>query len=602
MPFQPLVTAFRNMASLPLLTKELIEQSHSKRMYILRVLYAVILYGFALWQYDSITGGASGGGFVNLGRGHEFFTILVDIQKFAIYLLLPAITCGAVTVEKEKDTLGLLLLTKLGPMTIVVEKLLSRVIAMGTYQLLSLPLFAIVYGIGGVELSGLIAAIIELTALSIAVASVSILCSTWFRTTSEAFIMTYVLVLSIAGCVQFDKEILASIQMRSNSPFATAMPSLTQTLMAPILIAIQSFVFSGIFVLIASRTLFRRAFVSPKNILLGIFQSVDRFFNALNDSTTGGIVLVKDREGLPLFQPISWRETRKRSLGTFRYQFRILTLLLTPLIFVIAAVLSEGRVDFTSPFRGFPVYFWLVAMICVTIHSTGVIAAERMRQSLDVLLVAPLTASEIVSEKLAGVRRLIKILIVPFAVLVTFQAIWSGYVMPAGSTLNQTTDFWLELVSSSLAPLVFMPVLMWVGFHFGLRLRSQMQAILATVAAVLVICLLPLAIAKYLDLESLALSPGVSRWNRAPWSVCLSWISPLRSMFETNNFGMEDDFGFYNAPNVPIAIPVKFEMFRWVSVTIHFVFYGLVWACLRQYALNSFSRVVKRSESQKEER
>ncbi len=587
------------MASLPLLTKELIEQSHSKRMYILRVLYAVILYGFALWQYDTITSGPAGGGFVNLGRGREFFTILVDIQKYAIYLLLPAITCGAVTVEKEKDTLGLLLLTKLGPMTIVVEKLLSRVIAMGTYQLLSLPLFAIVYGMGGVELSGLIAAIIELTALSIAVASVSILCSTWFRTTSEAFIMTYVLVLCISGCIQFDMEIFGSIQMRFYNPYATATPSLTQALMAPTLIAIHSFIFSGIFVLIASRTLFRRAFVSPKNILLGIFQSVDRFFNALNDSTTGGIVLVKDREGLPLFQPISWRETRKRSLGTFRYQFRILTLLLAPLIFVIAAVLSEGRVDFSSPFRGFPVFFWLVATICVTIHSTGVIAAERMRQSLDVLLVTPLTASEIVFEKLSGVRRLIKILIVPFAVLVTFQAIWSGYVMP-GSTLNQTNNFWLELVSTSLAPFVFMPVLMWVGFHFGLRLRSQMQAILATVAAVLVICMLPLAIAKYLDDVSLAFSPGVSRWNRAPFSVCLSWISPLRSMFVTNNFGMEDDFRSYNAPNVPNVIPVKYELLRWVPLTIHFGFYGLVLACLRQSALNSFSKVVKRSEPQKE--
>ena len=178
--------------SLPLLTKELIAQAQNKRTYVLRVIYAVALYGLALLQYQLISGDGVAG-VMNMGGGRRLFDNLVMLQSAMIFLLIPPITCGALTIEKEKDTLALLLLTKLSPLTIVFEKMLSRVFTMATYQLLSLPLFAIIYGIGGVDLGDIIVAIAGLASLTFLVASISILCSTWFRTTSSAFVWTYIL-------------------------------------------------------------------------------------------------------------------------------------------------------------------------------------------------------------------------------------------------------------------------------------------------------------------------------------------------------------------------------------------------------------------------
>ena len=571
--------------SLPLLTKELIEQASNKRTYILRVVYAVVLYGAALWQYSDISSGGASAGLMNLGKGQAFFQMLITVQSIAIVFLLPAITCGALTVEKEKDTLALLLLTKLSSWTIVFEKLVSRVLAMGTYQLLSLPLFAIVYGMGGVELRGIIHAVVSLLALTVVVASVSILCSTWFRTTAEAFIMSYV-ILFIFGCglaASIEYTRVQTLRMNQRTwPNIPKGPSVLQSFTAAFStdtsIALQAFAFCLVCVLIASRVLFARAFVPPRNMILEVFQRADRFFNELNKSTTGGIVLVPDHETLPLFQPITWRETRKKSLGTFRYQFRILMFLLAPLVLVIAAILSEGRNDFTSPFRGFPAFFWFVSVICLTIHSTGVIPAERIRQTLDVLLVSPLKPSEIVLEKLSGVRRLIKILTVPFVVLIVFQAIWTGYVLQgATQTSTRGVNFWLELVTASLVPLFYMPLIMWVGFQLGLRLRNQIQAILATFVVVVLACIIPFVIVPFV----LGLPFGLRYQHQIS---LLRWASPLQMAFPTAVFG----------PGYKLF--EENTLLAWVVVAVHFTLFGTIWWWFRRNALRSFSAVVRRME------
>ena len=566
--------------SLPLLTKELIEQANNKRTYILRVVYAVVLFGAALWAYSDLNNGGASAGLVNFGKGRAFFEMLVNVQTFAIILLLPAITCGALTVEKEKDTLALLLLTKLSSWTIVFEKLVSRVLAMGTYQLLSLPLFAIVYGMGGVELSGIIHAVISLLALTIVVASVSILCSTWFRTTSEAFILSYVILFFFGCCHAFAIELMYVQTLRMNqrnwpniSQGQSFWQAITAAFSTDTAISLQALAICLASVLIASKVLFARAFVPPRNIILELFQRADRFFNELNESTTGGIVLVPDRETLPTFQPITWRETRKKSLGTFRYQFRILMFLLAPLVLVIAAILSDGRNDFTSPFRGFPAFFWFVSVICLTIHSTGVIAAERIRQTLDVLLVSPLTPAEIVLEKLSGVHRLIKILTVPFAVLVLFQAIWTGYVLQGALQSKQrSVDFWLELVTATLVPIFYMPIIMWVGFQFGLRARTQIQAILATFTTVVLACIIPIVLVSTFSIM-----------HQRFFSLML-WVSPLQMAFPTSVFGPGYNLFQDNT------------MLAWIVVLTHFALYGTIWWWLRRNALQSFSKVVRRME------
>src|SRR5688572_3503195 len=109
---------------LPLLAKELLEQAARPRTYIVRTLYAALLFFFALLifyfsSYESIANPLA-----LFGRGREVFFNVVRLQFAGVLLFMPAITCGAITAEKERNTFGLLLLTRLSPTTILLEKLL----------------------------------------------------------------------------------------------------------------------------------------------------------------------------------------------------------------------------------------------------------------------------------------------------------------------------------------------------------------------------------------------------------------------------------------------------------------------------------------------
>ena len=140
----------------------------------------------------------------------------------------------------------------------------------------------------------------------------------------------------------------------------------------------------------------------------------------------------------------------------------------------MAAVMADGRVNFEGPVPGFLGFFWIVSVICITIHATGVVPSERIRQTLDVLLVMPLSPRDIVLEKLAGVRRLIMILLVPFATLLAFQATWNGYIAVSSSLIDRNKAI-LKLATMVLSSVTYMHLIMWLGLQLGLRMRTQMQ-------------------------------------------------------------------------------------------------------------------------------
>lgn len=569
---------------LPLLTKDLIEQAAWRRTYVLRVVYAVVLYGAALWVYADIAGGGANAGVTNLGRGRQMFDMLVGVQFGAIIVLLPAICCGAITSEKERDTLGLLLLTQLSPTTIVLEKLISRLVTMGTYQLLSLPLFAVVYGLGGVELFEIIAAIWFLAWWSAAVGAWSIYSSAWHRTTAGAFISAYLLVpLAIifgTSCLNAVTPAMAEIwQPNVDMTWARFIMCMLGSMILMFVMALPLLGCTWFAVAAAQMQLLPRAFVPPRNLLLEFFKKLDAFFEELNQQTTQGVVLVRDQDYGPVFDPIAWRETRKKSLGTVRYLFRLLVVLEVPLVLAISwTIVDTQSQSFNGPTSFFLAVLWPIAAVAVAVHATNVLASERSRQTLDVLLVAPMSPEELVTQKLAGVRRLIGVLSVPFATLLIFQTIWTLYVV-RGLYLFQSGSqegivFLHEVLGMAVAMIVYLRLIQWLSFHLSMRLKNQTQAVLISLAVLIGVCALPFLIVTLLEV---ILDGRPSVLEFLDW---LTWFSPARVLFhrhftERGAWAMDPWFiGF--GTHVALAISL--------------------WWLLRRTALRSFSILMGRTE------
>lgn len=436
---------------LPLLVKELNEQAVRRRTYIVRFVYGALLFaGACVMIYGDVGMGDSAAG--SMGRGRPMFERLLAVQMLGICIFLPAITAGAFAQEKERNTLGLLLITTLNPWEIVAQKLLSRLVPMLTFLLLSFPLMAVTYSFGGVTDAYLWTGIVVLLVATLQVGALALFCSAYFSTTFEALAACYVMLLALnTMCPVFGVVFL--LQGIAEQGDYTALWG-----------AVPLLVTALFFVIFTRVTLVTRAFVPPRNVLLQIFKGLDAYFNEAN-KVTGGVVLVKDGDPLPGDAPIAWRETAKKSLGTFRYLFRVMVALELP---ILAACVSIGstpsvRADFAAV-RVLLYALWCLALLMVSAHAAGVMSSERSRQTLDVLLTMPLSGRELLRQKLAGVYRLIRVLMVPFLTIFFFNVWWRQKGL--------TANFWY-----SLAPvLIYLNLAAWLSLWIGLKFRSQVRA------------------------------------------------------------------------------------------------------------------------------
>ncbi|MBC8113023.1 MAG: ABC transporter permease subunit [Candidatus Saccharimonas sp.] len=604
---------------LPLLAKELTEQSARRRTYVIRVLYAAALYGFTLWASWNQLGSWNSNAFSVLGKGRDFFEAIAGLQFAGLYLFLPAMTCGVLTSEKERDTLALLLLTKLGPWTIVFEKLLGRLVPMASFLLLSTPLLAISYSLGGVEEVAMVNLAWALAVTAVQVGSLAILCSAWCRTTSAAFLATYLIgavvilgppiltqggqrdLFGLVSAFTLYFQSLGIVESQQPEyggsereavfvlfgPWLALHPA-SKNLPFPLTVArsVPIMMFSLTCLFAARLVLWRRAFVQPSNYLLKFFKSLDSFFWKANQNRfTKGIVLIHESVTLPLFDPIRWRETKKRSLGTTRYLIRMLLALELPVLFGMLLP------DYNRDDGGFgptviACVLWVVVALVLTVQSTALIGLERSRQTLDVLLTTSMSSEHIVREKFAGVWRMIRMLWIPFATAYLFR-IWWQLGVNSRNLFDGSVMF--GAIAAFLAVAIYPPLIAWIGFHQGMKRRSQTQATLVTLGLLAAGCAIPILIAE-LAVPGGA-SSGSGPFNRTLGNTsvfyAMRWLSPAFVLTFPSASGRE--FGEFAHPS---HVPY------FALLIGHFVFAGGLLAFLWSRGVRTFARHVNRNDGQ----
>jgi hypothetical protein len=520
------VSIFGLIPELPLLRRELTELSNRRRTYVIRFVGAIAVLSVVMvyFSYQISMLSAMGNGNPNryMGAGGQLFRGIVPMLFVSVQLLMPALICGSITIEKERNTIGTLFVTRLTPMTIVLEKLFSRLVPMFTFLLLTLPILAFVYSLGGVETTMLLGTVWLLFCECLLYASIGLLCSSWFATTATAFIWSYVLTGILAV---FSGLLAGEFPIPVPSPFFVWIATFTGfypgyggrpqimplsalspafSSIIPLLIigaaTIPSLMLTGTLVLLARVFLVRRAFISSSSMLLKMFKVVDGFFTRLNDRTTGGMVLVQDYNSLPLFDPVAWRERSKKSLGKARYLFRILVVMEGPVLFIcVGTATLTFRSDFDG-LHGLLLLVWAIAAMILTMKGATVISTERVRETLDALLSTPLTAKEILTQKVAGMQRLMIVLAVPilsvhFTLLLLSVDLWT--VITSASMQVVFSVIWYS-VSCVLTTLITMQILAWISVLLGLRSTSQSRS------AMTAICL----VAAWVLITSFACRPG----------------------------------------------------------------------------------------------
>ncbi|WP_339728167.1 ABC transporter permease subunit [uncultured Gimesia sp.] len=518
--------------SLPLLSKELAEMANRRRTYIIRTIYALLFLGCVGFIYIDLMSGVRNNPMAILGRGREIFESMIYLQFVAIYLFLPAITCGVITQEKERNSLGLLLITRLSPSTIILEKYLGRLITMVTFLMLGLPILAFAYSLGGVSPAMFINGLWLLTITMFQIAALGVLCSSFFRTTVAAFIATYIfgLLILFGPSIAYELNLFfygdyirLMAQVLKTNPFWSNYFSgrerdLNYLFFAPywldrfgrfagggigaivgvFLFSIPILLSTFLFLIFAHYFLVRRAFLPAKNLLLNIFKNLDRLFSKINNNrVTRGVVLIKDQVHLPDNDPIAWRETSKKSLGTVRYLFRILVLLEVPVLLLCLLIASSSP---AAVVPGAVILLWLVwglSVLLLAVSATSLISGERSHETLDVLLTTPISGTQLLEQKIAGVKRLCLVLLIPLLTIVFFESWWRWeYAQINPHNRNEYALQWLPYLIGSLLTIgIYLPMLIYLFCWIGMKVKSQTKAILSALGAIIIWCILPFILA-----------------------------------------------------------------------------------------------------------
>lgn len=182
--------------------KELRGRMRGRRAFVILTVYLLLLATFA-WMMEMILeqrfgrGLAGSAAFASAQIGAGIFTALLMLETLLVVALAPAFTAGAISLEREKQTLDLLATTPISSLSIVVGKLLSALTYLFILIFASIPMTAIVFVFGGVSPDDVVRGYVVLFATAIGLGSVGLFFSALMKRTQAATIATYFGVLFV---------------------------------------------------------------------------------------------------------------------------------------------------------------------------------------------------------------------------------------------------------------------------------------------------------------------------------------------------------------------------------------------------------------------
>jgi len=123
--------------------------------------------------------------------GHALFARLITCQAVLAAFLTPALTAGCITIEKEQQTLEMLLLTRLSCRNILLGKLCASLSFLVLLLLCGLPVLALSFLLGGVAPAQLLWAQAIILATVIFFGSIALYCSAHYARTATAMAAAY---------------------------------------------------------------------------------------------------------------------------------------------------------------------------------------------------------------------------------------------------------------------------------------------------------------------------------------------------------------------------------------------------------------------------
>ena len=200
----------------PVLRKELMVKMRGWKAAAMITVYLGILAVVAIFVLE-ISIKQSMTNTLNPDNFKAVYTALAIIQFFLIVFIAPALTSGTISGERERQTLDILLSTKLPTRSIILGKLFASISQIILLVVSTLPIFSIIFLFGGISILNLLQLFMFYIIVAITMGSIGIFFSTYLKKTTVSNVVTYGAVLLMIFGTAFMSIFYVSLYVKSQN-------------------------------------------------------------------------------------------------------------------------------------------------------------------------------------------------------------------------------------------------------------------------------------------------------------------------------------------------------------------------------------------------
>jgi ABC-type transport system involved in multi-copper enzyme maturation permease subunit len=185
----------------PVLARELKQRMRGRHVWLVVTLYLALLAVILRWVYVAVARedafGGRGSLLASATAGRAIFEWLLFFMLLLVCFIVPGLTAGAISGERERQTMVALQLTLLRPRSIVIGKLLASLAFVVLLIIASLPLVTVPFLVGGVALPEVVKGLWMVLITAVTLACLTLACSAVLRRTQTATVVAYGLTLGL---------------------------------------------------------------------------------------------------------------------------------------------------------------------------------------------------------------------------------------------------------------------------------------------------------------------------------------------------------------------------------------------------------------------
>ncbi len=405
----------------PVFKYEMLLDSRRRQVYEGRALFVLLVLFGLLWVwfiFDNAPTGSRASIYQQMAQlGEWFFYTMAGIQISVVMLVAPAATAGSICIDRARGTLLHMLMTDISNVEIVLGKLGARLAPLIGIILCGVPVAALTALLGGIQF-GSIAVVFGISlALAVLGCTFAITVSVWARKTHDVLITVFiiegfwVLLLPLWHALASSLTFVAPPDwIRKSNPYVLIFAQFNQ----PDFVSAQDYlVFIGVMLAISVGM----AILSVIKLRRVVVEQPGRaYLPAPRRSKLSHAFLSWSGPSLE-GNPVLWREWHRSMPSRLD---RVLWISIFTLTWALAAwgtcqFICDNTTTLSNRYLGIGACLQLlVGTLILSATAPTMLAEERVRGSLDVLLSTPLSTRSIVIGKwLGGCRGALVMAILP---------------------------------------------------------------------------------------------------------------------------------------------------------------------------------------------